>query len=404
MKKTHLLTVILFVVLALCLVGCSSPVEETDESTSIQTTETENDLNITSVGGTTLDTSEMFTDRDLEQSADLTEAQYIELSSGEDIVITEEGVYVLSGDVEDVTVIVDADDEAKVQLVLDDASIVNEDMPTIYVVSADKVFVTTTDSDNSLEVTGTYQADRDTNLDAVIFSKDDLVMNGLGTLEVISTEGNGITSKDDLKITGGVYTIASYADGLEANDSIRIYDGDITIVSYADALHSENEDDASLGYIYIHDGTLNIYAVDDAIRGTTIIQIDGGLINVESCTEGLEATSIQINGGEISIYATDDGINATAKSNYFDVKIEVNGGTIDVVVASGDTDAFDSNGDLYINGGTINVEAPTSSFDVDGTAELNDGEVTVNGQIIAQITPSQMGGGMPGDMPGGRPR
>ena len=333
----------------------------------------------------------MFSDRDLEQSADLSDATYIELSSGEDVTITEEGVYVLSGEAEDTTIIVEADDEAKVQIVLDGVSIENEDAPAIYVKSADKVFITTSDSENVMEVTGNYEADGDTNLDAVIFSKSDLVLNGTGTLKIVSAEGNGITSKDDLKVTGGTYSITSLGDGLEANDSICIAGGDITIVTDKDALHSENEDDSSLGYVYIVDGTLNITAADDGIRGTSIVQIDGGVINIETCTEGIEGTYIQINGGEISIYATDDGINATAKSNSYDVVIEVNGGTIDVTVGSGDTDAFDSNGDIYINGGTIDISA-TSAFDPDGTAELNGGTVTVNGEIITEITISQMGG------------
>ena len=77
------------------------------------------------------------------------------------------------------------------------------------------------------------------------------VLNGTGTLEIVSSNGNGITSKDDLKVTGGTYSITSLMDGLEANDSIRIAGGDITITTNKDALHSENEDDSSLGYIYI---------------------------------------------------------------------------------------------------------------------------------------------------------
>ena len=354
------------------------------------------------VEGSVLDTTEMFTERDLEQSADLSDATYITLENNQDVSITEAGVYVLSGDVENVTITVDADDEAKVQLVLDGVSIVNDDSPAIYVKSADKVFVTLTDSDNYLEVSGTYQADGDTNLDAVIFSKDDLVLNGVGSLEVVSAQGNGITSKDDLKITGGTYSITSLEDSLEANDSIRIAGGDITIDSGKDGLHSENEDDLSLGYIYISGGTLNITAADDGIQGTSVVQIDGGVINVGTSMEGIEGTYIQINGGDITIYAKDDGINASAKSNAYDTVIEVNGGTIDVTVGSGDTDAFDSNGNIYINGGTINVSA-NSAFDPNGTAELNGGTVTVNGEVITEITVSPMGGGG-GRMGGGMAR
>ena len=61
----------------------------------------------------------MFSDRDLEQSADLTDAVYYTLESDEDVTISQEGVYVLSGTADNVTVYVEADDEAKVQIVLD---------------------------------------------------------------------------------------------------------------------------------------------------------------------------------------------------------------------------------------------------------------------------------------------
>ncbi|AIQ50673.1 hypothetical protein R70331_03370 [Paenibacillus sp. FSL R7-0331] len=343
------------------------------------------------MGTTGTDTSALFTDRDLEQTADLTAATRMNLVSNQDVTLSEEGVYVLSGDVENVTVTVDAAEEAKVQIVLDGVSITNDDAPAIYVKAADKVFVTSTDSDNYMEVTGTYTADGETNLDAVIFSRADVTLNGTGSLNIVSAEGNGISSKDDLKITGGVYTINSSADGLEANDAILISDGTITIDTGKDALHSENEEDTTLGNIYIAGGTLNITAADDGITANNLVQIDGGTLNIETAVEGIEGNNIIINDGQITIYATDDGINATPKVND-NASIEVNGGTIKVTMGSGDTDAFDSNGNLYINGGTIDVEA-TSAFDADGTAELNGGTVTVNGEQITEITESRGGGG-----------
>ncbi|MEV5025559.1 carbohydrate-binding domain-containing protein [Paenibacillus sp. LPE1-1-1.1] len=346
-----------------------------------------------------LDTSELFSDRDLEQSADLATATQMNLESNQDVTLNKEGVYVFSGEVENVTVVVDAAEDAKVQIVLDGVSITNEDSPAIYVKAADNVFVTSTESENHMEVSGSYVADGDTNLDAVIFSKADMTLNGTGTLEIVSNQGNGISSKDDLKITGGVYTIHSSADAIEANDAILINDGTITIDTDKDALHSENNEDASLGNIYIEGGALNITAADDAITGNNVVQIDGGTINIKTSEEGIEANHIKVNDGQITLYANNDGINATPKVNS-DAAIEVNGGTIDVSMASGDTDAFDSNGDIYINGGTINVEA-ASAFDADGTAQLNGGNVTVNGEQITQITQSRGGGGR-GGAGGGR--
>lgn len=377
--------------LSVSAVGCNKAQVGSENAATTQTANTKvTSSEISAAETSVLDTSELFTDRDLEQSVDLTTATQIKLESNKDVTLNKEGVYVLSGEVKNVTVVVEAAEDAKVQIVLDGVSIINEDSPAIYVKAADKVFVTSTDSKNHMEVTGSYVADGDTNLDAVIFSKADMTLNGIGDLEIVSIQGNGVTSKDDLKVTGGVYTIHSSADSIEANDSIRIYDGDITIVTDKDALHSENDEDASLGYIYIKNGTLNITAADDAIRGNSIVQIDGGTINIKTCEEGIEGNNIKINGGQITLYAKDDGINAAAKVNN-DVSIEVNGGTINVSMGSGDTDAFDSNGDIYINGGTITVEA-ASAFDADGTAELNGGNVNVNGETITQITQSQMGG------------
>ena len=390
MKKIILYITIALVVSALAIGGTVMANASTTTYQSVSV----------SAGSSALDTTEIFTDRDSEQTADLTDANYISLVSNQDVSITEAGVYVLSGDAENVTITVSSDDDAKVQLVLDGVNVTNQDAPVIYVESADKVFITTTDSENTMEVTGEYTADGETNLDAVIFAKDDLVLNGVGALEIVSAKGNGISSKDDLKVTGGTYVITAMLDGLESEDSIAVSGGTFTISANRDALHSEDEDDLTVGYIYISGGEFNITAGDDGIRATTVLQIDGGTINISSSTEGMEATYIQINDGDITVYATDDGINAAAKTN-MTVGIEVNGGIMDVSVGSGDTDAFDANGNIIINGGTINVTA-NSSFDADGTATLNGGTVTVNGQVITEIT-QQMGGmgGGGGNMGGG---
>ncbi|NQX62873.1 carbohydrate-binding domain-containing protein [Paenibacillus qinlingensis] len=401
-KKLRSLSVItLAALLSVAAVGCSNSqvgsedaAATTKPATSTVTAGSAPTAVSTATSTTKVSTSELFSDRDLKQSADLATATTMKLVSNQDVTLNKEGIYVLSGEVDNVTVVIDAADDAKVQIVLDGVSITNEDSPAIYVKGADKVFVTTTGSKNHMEVSGSYVADGETNLDAVIFSKADMTLNGTGTLDIVSKSGNGISSKDDLKITGGVYTIQSSADAIEANDAILINDGTITINSAKDGLHSENDEDASKGYIYIEGGTLKINAADDAIRGNSFVQIDGGIINIESSEEGIEANSIKINDGQITLYAKNDGINASSKVNS-DVVIEVNGGTIHVKMASGDTDAFDSNGNLYINGGTIDVEA-VSAFDADGTAQLNGGNVTVNGEKITQITQSRGGGGRGG--------
>ena len=361
-----------------------------------------NGLSYADLTGGIVSSDELFSKRDLKQTADLEDAATITAQSGKTITITEEGVYVLSGTAENCTVKIEADKEAKIQLVLDGVTITNDDFPAIYVVSADKVFITTTaGSENSLTVTGTFKADGETNTDAVIYSKEDLVLNGKGALTVTSAKGNGITSKDDLKITGGTLNVSAALDALEANDSIVMSGGNVTVTSKKDGLHTENDDDDSLGYVWIGGGTLTVTASDDGIHGTSFVQIDGGTVTV-SASEGIEGTYVQINGGTINITASDDGINGANKSSAYETAIEIAGGELTVAVGQGDTDAIDSNGNIYVSGGTINVTSTMSSFDCDGTATYTGGTIIVNGVTQSGIPAEQMmGGGMMGGM-GGR--
>ena len=412
MKKRTITTIIAALTMATALTACdgiaaetiSNMIEVAKESTGTGTSDTSNITTAVYSSATSSDTetdlTDLFSKRDLNQTPDLTDADIIEVADGKSYTISSEGIYIIRGTATNCTIRVEADKEAKVQLVLDGVSITNDNFPAIYVVSADKCFVTTTDSENTLTVTGKYTSEGSTNTDAVIFSKDDLVLNGTGILNINSYYGNGISGKDDIKVTGGTYNIKSAEDGIEANDSIAIYDGIFNITTNKDGLHSENDEDDTVGWIYIKDGSFNINVKSDGIQATTFLVVDGGDL-VINAAEGIEATYIQINGGNIDITASDDGMNASYKSKSYTVPvIEFNGGTTVIEVGQGDTDAVDSNGNIYVNGGTISVTSTVSSFDYDGTAEYNGGTIIINGTQVDSIPQSMMGGG-PGGMKGG---
>ena len=402
MKKIYMYS-FMAAMFAAAVTGCgsnanssSSTIADNSSKTAV-VSEKKEEVSLAQLSNSKADEESAFTKRDLEQTADTSEAKSITVSDDMTIDITEEGVYTISGTAENCTIRVEADENAKIQLVLDGVSITNNDFPAIYVVSADKVFVTTTNSENTLTVSGQFTSDGDVNTDAVIYSKDDLVLNGTGTLNITSYYGNGITSKDDMKITGGTYSVKSALDAFEANDSISVSDGTFNITTNKDGFHCEN--DESEGTITISGGTFTINGGSDGIQACALLQIDGGTMEI-TAAEGLEATYILINDGNIDIYATDDGINASASSDSYETAIEINGGNINVEVGQGDTDAIDSNGSIYVNGGTINVTAQMSSFDYDRTAEFNGGTIIVNGSEVSEIPQSMMGGGMRGGMNG----
>ena len=409
-KLYQRIAIVPIVALGIAVAGCNKKADTgtvnttpaTTANTSTTTTGKNTTLNYSK--NSPLDTTNMFTQTDLTQTVDITNAKKITLEDGKDVTIDAAGTYVITGSTKNSTVIVNASADAEVHLVFDNVSIINTNKPAIYTVNAKNIYVTTTqNSTNNLKVTGEFTEDNGDDIDAVIFAKTNITLNGLCTLNIDSS-ANGVASNNDLKVTGGTYNVNTTKHGFKALNSIRVADGTFNINATKDGFHSENEDDLTKGYVYIAGGNFTINSSDDAIQGTTITEIDGGTFDINS-VEGIEGTYVQINDGTIKIYATDDGINASEKATNYDVQIEINGGNLDITMAEGDTDALDSNGTLTINGGNINITAQFA-FDFDLTASLNGGTVTVNGTQVTSITNSMMeGGGGPGGQGGfGAPR
>lgn len=238
---------------------------------------------------------DMFTDRDNETTYDESNAVKIKLNgksatstsqsvkiSGSTVTITEEATYVISGELSEGKIIVDAPDTAKLQIVFDGVNIKSETFAPLYILEADKVFLTLSEgSENTLTNGGSFTAIDDNNVDATLFSKQDLTINGSGSLTVSSPAGHGIVCKDDLVITGGAFEVNSASHGIEANDSVRIKNASLTIDAGKDAIHSENNDDSSKGFVYISTGTdIKAAAEGDGITAGAFMQIADGNIDL----------------------------------------------------------------------------------------------------------------------------
>ena len=312
------------------------------------------------------ETAELVSERDTDPSYDEDEAVTIELqgdtascdsssvtAEAGKVTISEGGTYIISGSLTDGQIIVDAEDDT-VQLVLSGCGIECSTSAAVYVKAADKVFLTLDEgSSNELSNSGTFEADGDNNVDGVIFSKDDLTINGDGGL-TISSSDHAVVCKDDLVIAGGQIDITASGDGIQSKETLTIEDG---------------------------------------------------IIDIEA-TEAIESTQVTIDGGTLTLTASDDGINASQKSDELSPAIVINGGDITIIMGQGDTDAIDSNGSLTITGGTLDITAQFP-FDYDSTCEYTGGTIYVNGEQTDTITnqfEDGMGfGGMgmpsdPGDM------
>lgn len=362
------------------------------------------------------------------------------LISGTTVTITKEGTYILRGNLDNGSIVVDAGEKDKLHLVLEGASITSADSAALFVLSADKVFATLAEgTHNTLANGGSFAADEVNNIDGAVFSKQDLTINGSGSLTVTSPAGHGIVCKDDLAVTGGSITVNSASHGLDVNDSVRIKGGTLTIDAGKDGIHVEDSDDATTGFFYLSGGTVKVESEGDGISAALHMQISGGTVEIlagggygngeshssggwgdfmgggmgpggmgggrpggraattstttatsdaSSSMKGLKAgTGLLINGGDITIDSADDAIHS-------DDLVVINGGQIQI--DSGD-DAIHAETDLNITNGTVTI---TNSYE--GLEAQNILVTGGNTSLVATDDGLNAAGGMDSSGSGGR--
>ena len=310
----------------------------------------------------------------------------IELSNT--VTITDSGIYHLTGDISDGSIIVDTGVKGEVKLILDNVSIVNTTGPAIQCLSGDDLVIELVGR-NLLQDGTSYDGTIDKDIDGTIYSKADLTFTGDGTLDIIANYQDAIVGKDDVKFNNGRYNIIAADDGIRGKDSVYIVNGNFDITSGQDAVKSTNDTDANKGFVLVENGTLYISAGDDGIHGEHTLIVQSGTINVAKSYEGIESQKIVINGGNISLSSSDDDINAgssssntSATQNNFDVdencEIIINDGDI-YINSSGD--GLDSNGQITINGGKLVVDGPTNNGN--GALDSGTGIVMNDGSLFA---------------------
>ena len=334
----------------------------------------------------------MFTARDLDADWNVSSATRIVLSDqgatidgngayvyDGNVCIAYAGYYVLTGELTDGSIVIDAEKSDDIWIALDGVTLHCEDDAALRVEQADKVFLTLADgTKNTISSGGQYSEESvASGTDGAIYSRDDLTINGTGELVIDAAYRHGIVCNDDLVIAGGNLTIRAAEDGIHANDSVRVRDAAISIAAGDDGITVSNEEETS--FLYVASGN----------------------ISISECYEGMEATDISIAGGNIDIAPTDDGINANGYGG--NAVIRIKGGDITIINPSGrDADGLDSNGDIYIEGGRtfISVTDGGSNCALDYGSE-NGGECIVSGGTVIACGGSAMAEGFDADSPQG---
>lgn len=347
-----------------------------------------------------------YSDRDTDASYDESSATHIALSetgasisgdnataSGSTVTITAAGTYVITGSSSNGQVVIDAPDDAKVQIVLDGVTLSNGSGPCILASNADKVFVTlaedtvnTLSDGSSWTLTGTEDEP-----DATIFGTCDLTVNGSGTLNVKATTHHGIHSTDDLVVTGGTLNVDAANDGLVGKDSVKIGGGSVHVTAQDNGVKATNDTDEDKGFVLISAGDVDIDAQDDGIKATRLINTTGGTVTVDSQDDALHSdTDLWLDGGTLTISAADDGVHA-------EYSLWLADGTLDI------TNSYEGieGQDILVSGGSSNVAYSDDGINAAVASDETSSEST---QTDAAQTSTQQADGQRagGQQPGGQ--
>lgn len=380
MKKMKLIPALLT---ASLLLGCGQ--QQTVAAASLPT---EASVPAQVVALTSLNTDELFSNRDLEGSVDLSKAQTITLSGstaktdapgvsieGSTVTIGQEGVYLLSGTLEG-QIIVNAGKNDKVQLVLSGADIRSASSAAIYCKAADKVFLTLAEgTQNRLSNAGTFTAIDDTAIDGAVYAKTDLTLNGTGSLTVDSPEGHGIVSKDELVITEGSYEVNAGQHGLTGKDCICIAGGNFRITAGEDGIHAKHSEDASAGFLFIRSGSFVIDAAQDGISATGLIEIQDGSFQLTT-GGGSRAVEMRPSDGMARSQsgASAYGSTLSAKGIKADGSILIQNGSFQLDCAD---DGIHTGGNLEIQDGQFQIQTADDGIHSDENITINGSTITI---------------------------
>lgn len=393
MKKIILLLLQAILILALAACSVVSAAGSDTSSASQESAVTEAVPVTSNTGTSSTPLSVSYDSEDLNANPNLENGSSIELNgdsiafegvgatvNGSVITITSAGTYRISGLLNDGQIAVNTADSEPVTLIFNGVNISNSTSAPIYVLSANKTIITLANgTENTVTDAASYvfANAEDDEPNAAIFSKDDLTINGSGSLTVNANYSNGIVTHDDLKITSGNITVNAVNDAIKGRNYIAVKDGTITLNAGGDGLQSNNDEDATKGYILIEGGTLNITSAMDGIQAETRLTISAGNINIvsgggsvvnyelEESTKGLKAgLDITIAGGTLNIDSADDSLHSNNS-------ITIDGG--EITVASGD-DGAHSDSTLTMNSGSLVITKAYEGIESE-TITLNDGSI-----------------------------
>lgn len=234
-------------------------------------------------------------------------------AEGSVVKINAGGSYKLRGRLSDGQLIVDTGDApAKVKIILSGADITNTKDSAILIKQAENTRIELAQNSENFLSSGEEGREYGENAQgAVIYSEDDLDIEGSGSLSIKGYINNGILCKDDLDINEGEISVYAVNNGVKASESIELKGGNLVIEAGNEGMKTSSAKKEGKGYVEISDGSLSINSGDDGIKAIEAVKISGGVIKISAGGDGIQAgvkdlntvKSITVSGGELFISA-----------------------------------------------------------------------------------------------------
>ena len=284
------------VILAMCLMtsGCSSQNYTTNSKntdTTVTSSITAQDTNVTHAD----DADNYKTEITGEFSITSTDGST--LTQNDSIyTITQAGEYTVTGLLSEGQIVVNADDNAEITIVLNGTSITCSNGSPIYIKNADNVKIKSEENTYNCIVDARTEADDNSdnssseNGNAAIYAACDLKLVGKGALSVTGNYNNGIQSKDDISIKNVTIKVNAVNNAIKGNDEVAIESGEIIAISRkGDGIKTSNSSLSNKGKqkgnVIISGGNIDIYAACDGIDAAYGVDVSGdGNLNIYTDT------------------------------------------------------------------------------------------------------------------------
>lgn len=225
-----------------------------------------------------------------------------------------DSVYTVTGLLSEGQIVVNADDNAEITIVLNGTSITCSNGSPIYIKNADNVKIKSEENTYNCIVDARAEADDNSdnssseNGNAAIYAACDLKLVGKGALSVTGNYNNGIQSKDDISIKNVTIKVNAINNAIKGNDEVAIESGEIIAISRkGDGIKTSNSSlstkEKQKGNVIISGGNIDIYAACDGIDAAYGVDVSGdGNLNIytDTYSDYSEAVAADTSGSSAS--------------------------------------------------------------------------------------------------------